>query len=194
MKNSFGVPVKKTAILAIISAITLFIIFKVSVNAGTFLSVLSDIEMKFFWLAFATIPPTLILNGVRWHWVLRSAGFSTSLQKIIFIVNSGISLSILPGRLGDFARSYPLRGEISPAKAIGTIILEKIVDISVLLCYSGIGFFILGKPVPGVLIMALSVLIIPLLYPLHRLGKRFGSGNIILAKINEAFEIIILIK
>lgn len=177
---------KKILILGLASALAFFIIFKTSVSIQDFSHIFKALNTYYFWLAFATIIPSILLNSVRWYFVLRASGFNISFGKVFKITTSSISLSVVPGRLGDLARSYPLRDIIPVHQSIGTIILEKIIDISVLCGYAGIGLALLGFPVGSFIALSAAVFAIPILYLVHVFGKNFANKNNFAKKLYEA--------
>ena len=181
-------------ILATASVLMLFIIFNTVVNLGGFSDVLRDIDWLYFILALLTMIPITILSAARWHYVISAAGYKVSFKEILMIIVSSMSLSIIPGRLGDIARSYPLRNKIPVSETIGTIVLEKIIDVSLLMILSAIGLSVIGYPFYGVILLLLTIAIFPLLNLTHKIGYRLLPRNAITSKIHQAFEILQKIK
>ena len=188
------IPVRKTVILGLVSILIIFILFKTLVNVGDFSRVIRGISWFYFFLAFGTMVPTFILSVVRWHSVLRSAGFNVSFWKIFKIIGSSMSLSIIPGRLGDLARSYPLRNKIPISQSIGTIVLEKIIDVCVLLVFSGIGLFLLGYSTLAGLMIFLAIGAVPLLEVLNMVIKKLPLENGLINKLQDALSILNKVK
>lgn len=188
------IPIRKTLVLASVSVLIIFIIFKTLVNIGDFSRVIRNISWFYFFIAFATIIPVIILNVVKWYLIVQAAGFNISFKKIFKIVITSTSLGILPGRLGDFARSYPLRHSIPLPQAIGTIVLEKIMDISVLLAFSGIGLFIFDYRTSAVFALLLAAGAFPLLKIMGSVGKKMLPENHLTEKIHDAFSVLNKIK
>ena len=180
----------KILVLAIVSALVFFILFKTSVHGPTFLGVLRTIDLRFFWLAFALVPLLFLCNGVRWYFVLRAAGFFVPLFQVIKVVLGSTSFSVIPGRIGDFARSYPLRRYIPVPEAIGTIILEKIMDVFVLLGYAAVGFFTLGYVRVALLIFCFFVAVPVLLTLVATFQKQTISSHKLVQKIYDALGIL----
>src|SRR3989344_787504 len=188
------IPVRKTIILGLVSILIIFILFKTLINVEDFSRVIQGISWFYFFLAFATMIPTFILSVVRWHSILRSAGFNVSFWKIFKIIGSSMSLSIVPGRLGDLARSYPLRNQIPISQSIGTIVLEKIIDICVLLVFSGVGLLLLGHPVFAGLVFFLAIGAIPLLEILNIVIKKLPLKSGLVNKLQDAVSVLNKVK
>lgn len=187
-------PVRKTVILAFVSALTIFILFKTLINLDDFSRVIKNINRTYFFLAFATLIPALMLSVVRWYLVLRSAGFSVSFWKIFKIIASSMSLSVIPGRLGDLARSYPLRNKIPVTQSVGTIIIEKIIDISVLMFFSAVGLALLGYFKISILVFMLSMGSFPALGVLNTLSRKVKFDHNLLTKLQNAISILSQIR
>src|SRR3989344_2092970 len=136
MNPAAKIPVKKTVVFALISSFILFILFKTLVNAGGFSSVIQNINWPYFFIAFSVMVPITFLGASRWYLILRSTGHNVPYSQIFKIVVTGMSLSLIPGRLGDLARSYPLRKSVPVARSISSIVIEKNVDVSVLMLMS----------------------------------------------------------
>ena len=185
-----NIPWKKTAIFGVISALSLFIIFNTVVNIKSFSTIISQIDMKYFWLALATIPPTILLVASRWYFVLRSADINIPFKKIFLTTTGSLAFVVIPGKLGDFSRCYPLRKEVPIEKTVGTIVLERIIDVCILLAYSGIGLFLLGNYSGSAIISALAISGIPvvMLFDKLKIGRMFN--NKLFKKIDEAAEIL----
>lgn len=105
-----------------------------------------------------------------------------------------MSLSIIPGRLGDLARSYPLRNKIPISQSIGTIVLEKIIDVCVLMVFSGIGLFLLGYTALAILMFFLVIGVIPLLEILNIIIKKLPLGNGLINKLQETLSVLNKVK
>ncbi len=181
---------KKTILLGFTSLLAFFIIFKTTVNVKSFSTIISQIDMRYFWLAFATIPPTILLNATRWYYVLKASGFSIKFKRVFVIATSSLSFIVIPGRLGDFARSYPLRREVPVGQTVATIILEKIIDICTLLIYASIGLFFLGYYTGSAIALLISIATIPGLIIFKKLKITSPAKNKVIEKIYGAAEIL----
>jgi len=190
MRPTFKIPTGRIVIFAFVSAFILFILFKTWVNLEGFYQVAREIDKFYFYWAFALMAPITFLGVTRWYLVLKAAGFKIAFWKIFKVVISGISLSLVPGRLGDLARSYPLRNSIPVAQSIGTIILEKIIDVSVLILFSGIGLLMLGQMIAATIMFCLAVGTIPALMIVRRVRLKLPLNNGVISKLSDAASIL----
>lgn len=88
-------------------------------------------------IGFATSP---FLNTARWQAILQSAGHSVGFKKIFLITMANWPFMVLPGRVGDLLKSYPLRHDVPISHSIVSILIEKIIDVLAL-----IGLIIIGS-------------------------------------------------
>jgi len=106
------------------------------------------------------------------------------------IATGSMPFSVVPGRLGDFIRSYPLRDEIPVSQTIATIILERIIDICALLIYAGIGLFFIEYYIGSAIALFISIAAIPSLIIFKKLKIIPPARNKIVEKIYGAAEIL----
>lgn len=81
-------------------------------------------------IGFATSP---FLNTLRWQAVLQGGGHAVGFKKIFLITMANWPFMVLPGRVGDLLKSYPLRHEVPVSHSIVSIVIEKIIDILALI-------------------------------------------------------------
>jgi hypothetical protein len=186
LKISWG----RTIFLGFTSLLAIYIIFKTTVSVRNFSEIINQIDNRYFWLAFAVIPPSIFLNAVRWHYVLKASGYIIKFKRVFMIATGSLPFCIIPGRLGDFVRSYPLRNEIPVSQTIATIILEKIIDICTLFLYAGIGLLLIGYYWGSAIALLISFATIPCLIILKKSGILPETENKMIKKIFDAAKIL----
>ena len=158
--------------MSLLAGLIIFYLFKTLIDIRDFAEVLKRVDIL---LLFSTIIVSFsvpVLSAFRWQFVLRLVGHDTSFKQSFSIVMSVWPLSILPGRVGDFARSYPLRNQIEPMGTAGAVLFEKVIDVASLLLLSAVGFLFLGHYGYAVILFLLSTMTIPMLF-LTRSVSRF---------------------
>lgn len=86
----------------------------------------------------------------RWQRLLRPAGTVTNRRAFNLVMISYLINYVLPGRLGELARSYMVgRDGISRLAALATVALEKVLDGLVILLALGIAATVLPLPAWG---------------------------------------------
>ena len=128
----------KIFLLLILTIIILFFIFtKINIRE-TFLIIMgSDKFYSLFILLIMIIMP--IIRSYRWFIVL-SEQKNVPFKKCLICTFSSLAFLFVPGRLGDFSKSYYLRKEMSALHSAGTIITERIIDMFALIFLVALSF------------------------------------------------------
>jgi uncharacterized protein (TIRG00374 family) len=100
---------------------------------------------------------------VRWWTILRKYDPEIQLRSCAWPLIVGFAINnVLPLRLGDFARVVGFRREIgiAPVKLLASIIVERLLDVTVLLAFLLIGLAILGtEKIPLTYLELMSVIV-----------------------------------
>ncbi len=150
----------KVALLSIATFIIFFFLLqniKEKINIET---ILAAINIKYFLLAIIISFISFPLGASRWFFLLKMTGYKIKFQQTLSLVLASSAISIIPGRLGDFAKIYPIRQQIPMQTSTHTIILEKIIDIFSLLTFSLFGFILVKKYFLSLTILILILIII----------------------------------
>lgn len=132
--------------LSLATLIIFAVIFRTSVQFSELVPVITGAKIPYLALALLCGFIGIFLATMRWYLLLRAAEYRVSFSRIFSIIMAIWPLSILPGRIGDFARPYPLRKAVPVVVSFGTVILEKVIDIISLLLVSSVGFLYMGMP------------------------------------------------
>ncbi len=113
----------------------IYVLSKVDLNVvkETFL----DMNLFFFLAAFAMVIPSLFIKTNKWKQLINpfkiklmwKEGFSA------WLVGFFIGL-ITPGRIGDLTRAFYLREKMAIGKALTTVVVDRVIDIIVLIILS----------------------------------------------------------
>lgn len=82
-----------------------------------------------YWASF-------VIRGYRWHVLLANAGEKQPTPALIGIIITSFFVNcVVPAKMGDVYRAYLARTKlgVSAAKALGTIIAERLIDLCVLM-------------------------------------------------------------
>ena len=122
------------------------------------------------------------LRGVRWQWLLRSAGTRIGLRdstEIIFI--SWLVNCLVPAKLGDVYRAWLLRANytVSLSRTFGTVFIERIFDLFAILILglaAGFWSFRGNLPTEVQIVFAIGVIFVLALsiglFTLRNFGRR----------------------
>lgn len=135
----------RTIISFAIGILILFFALRGSqIDVGTSLRIIATANWKLVVAALFVYYLTFPIRGMRWRGMLENAGCRRSdlpgalgLAEIIYL--SWFVNCVVPAKLGDVYRAYLLRerSSVSFSKAGGTILAERLIDLTVLLAALG---------------------------------------------------------
>jgi len=133
---------KKNLKLLILLAITLFIysqLFKI-VGFHNILRVLSGADPEYLALSLLPFSLSILLTAKRWQNILLAMGYPINYIRCFNVLMAAFPLtSITPSKSGDLIRAYYLKSEIPITKVMGSVLTERLFDMSILVCFSLIG-------------------------------------------------------
>jgi uncharacterized protein (TIRG00374 family) len=151
---------KKTIISFIVSfAILYFLIKNIDINAV--IAVSKNLNISIYVLAIAVHYSSFYIRGLRWKKLLNAIQIRAStlvLTEMVFL--SWFANSIVPAKIGDMYKSYLLKKYNSApiSTSLGTIVVERIFDIAVLLILLSVSGAILFKDkIPGHILQSLEI-------------------------------------
>ena len=143
---------KKTIISFIVSFTILYFLIK-NIDINGVIAVSKNLNISIYVLAIAVHYSSFYVRGLRWKKLLNAIQIraaTPALTEMVFL--SWFANSIVPAKIGDVYRSYLLkRYNSSPmSTSLGTIVVERIFDIAVLLILLSVSGAILFKDkMPG---------------------------------------------
>ncbi len=84
--------------------------------------------------------PIVLTKALKWKAIIKAYGVEFPLSRAVSSWLIGFAAGIVtPGRMGDFARVYYLRGRLPSGEAATTVAVDRIIDIFILFSLSLIG-------------------------------------------------------
>jgi glycosyltransferase 2 family protein len=149
-------PVIRAVVGIAISAVAIGLVVS-TVDVGATLDALVRADLR--WVAFAAVLSTadLAFRGLRWQRLIRPIAEVGFLRMWGYLAIGYAANNILPARLGELVRSHYLgdREGISRASALGTVVVERVVDLVAVVAIASVALLVLG--VRGVLGQAVSI-------------------------------------
>ncbi len=135
---------RNIAIWTVLSAVVVFIL----------LSLISDLEA--LEAALIHFPPGLLvpigllslgnycLRYVKWHWYLKLLGHRINRYPNFLIFLSGFALTVTPGKLGEFIKTYIVKERFNVPYTASTAVLlmERFTDLAAIVLLSCLGLFL----------------------------------------------------
>ncbi len=193
--------IKKRTLLSFVIAFIIMYFLFTKININEAIAIIKTTNLFYYFIAFIMYYLSFPIRGLRWKKLLENVGFKKNtkdLTEILFV--SFFVNCIVPAKLGDLYRGYLLKKNygVSGSMAIGTIFMERIFDLIMLVILLGISsFLIFGDRIPQSILFALELgyviciaIVIALIFMKHRVefienllpGKikgyfyRFGKG------------------
>ncbi len=141
---------------AAISVVAIALVIR-TVDLGKTLDVLSRADLR--WVAFGALLSTadLAFRGLRWQRLIRPIAPVRYVAMFGYLLIGYAANNILPARLGELVRSHYLgdREGISRASALGTVVVERVVDLVAVVAIASAALLVLS--VRGVVASAVLV-------------------------------------
>jgi uncharacterized protein (TIRG00374 family) len=134
-------------------------------------NVLSRADLRWVALALVLFSFDLAFRALRWQRLLRPIAHVGYLPMFAYLLVGYLANNILPARLGELVRSHYLgdREGISRASALGTVVVERVVDLVAVVAIASVAILVLsvrglvgnvvllGAAVTGLLLVVLAV-------------------------------------
>jgi uncharacterized protein (TIRG00374 family) len=141
----------------------------VAISVFSIWFVLRDVDLGAAWRIIGTANPAwlaiglvfvssdILLRAVRWQRLILPIQRVRYLPILGYLLVGYLANNVLPARLGELVRSHYLgdRERISRASTLGTVVVERVVDIAVLVAIGSVAILVLN--VRGVVASAILV-------------------------------------
>lgn len=108
--------------------------------------VLSRADLRWVALALVLYSFDLAFRALRWQRLLRPIAHVRYLPMFAYLLVGYLANNILPARLGELVRSHYLgdREGISRAAALGTVVVERVVDLVAVVAIASVALLVLS--------------------------------------------------
>ncbi|MEA2547382.1 MAG: glycosyltransferase 2 family protein [Chloroflexota bacterium] len=149
-------PLLRALVGAAISIAALWFVLR-GVDLARTGDVLARADLRWIVLAAVFLSTDLALRALRWQRLLRPIATVRYLSMLGYLLIGYLANNVLPARLGELVRSHYLgdREGISRASALGTVVVERIVDLVAVVAIASTALLVLS--VRGVVASAVLV-------------------------------------
>jgi uncharacterized protein (TIRG00374 family) len=149
-------PILRAAVGAAISIVALWLVLR-GVDLARTADVLAHADARWIALAAVCLATDLALRALRWQRLLRPVAVVRYGPMLGYLLVGYLANNILPARLGELVRSHYLgdREGISRASALGTVVVERIVDLVAVVAIASTALLVLS--VRGIVASAVLV-------------------------------------
>lgn len=137
--------VLRTVVGTAISLVALWFVFR-TVDVGGALQVLAGASLPWVAVMVAALAADIATRVVRWWVLLRPVADVGLVRTGQYLTTGYAANNVLPARLGEFVRAHYLgdREGMSRSTALGTIVVERVVDFTALVAIAGVALLVLG--------------------------------------------------
>lgn len=150
------IPAIKTIILiATTVAVFIFLTRFIKLDFKNIISIQPSYILRAILITLCFFP----LSAARWYFILQGLNIQTTYRKVMIAVIGSGPLALLPGRLGDFSRVFIFPNNLM-ARAAGSIVFEKIIDVLVLMGMAAAGcaaagLYLLSAGLAGLILLSI---------------------------------------
>ena len=155
---------------AAISIVALWLVLR-GVDLAKTRDVLARADLRWIGLAAIFLATDLVLRALRWQRLLRPIAKVRYSSMLGYLLVGYLANNVLPARLGELVRSHYLgdREGISRASALGTVVVERVVDLVAVVAIASAALLVLsvrgvvagavlvGAGVAGLLLVVLAL-------------------------------------
>ncbi len=155
-----GLSMKVSRLLPLVGVL-IFIYVLSQIDLQQLVLELSSVDMLVYFVVLVVAFLHIPLKALKWNFLIKSYGIKFPLSKSCraWLVGFGIG-QITPGRIGDFARAYYLKSETRIGKSLTTVIIDRVIDVAILIGLAIISMFLfITYYVPDLSLMPVLVFI-----------------------------------
>ena len=141
-----GRPPLLRAVVGIAISILALIVVAGSVDLPTTARVLRDASPAWVVVAAAFLVADVLVRALRWRLLLAPVAFVRLRRVLGYLLIGYLANNVLPARLGELVRCHYLgdREGISRTTALGTVVVERVVDIAVVVAIAAVAILVLS--------------------------------------------------
>ena len=163
---------RKGTLIKIGLTILLFIVLFLKLDLSDVIDILSSLRLSYFVIALMSVPVLYIIRTYKWCILLGSIKIKKPFGNLFEIVLMGVFYGLLtPGKVGEIGRAYHL--EEKKSETIPTILMEKIIDIFILVILSLLTVILFFYDCSAFWYILLSLIVLLILAILLLSNKKF---------------------
>jgi glycosyltransferase 2 family protein len=129
----------KFFIILITTCVVFYLLFR-QIDLDSVWNIILHANIWWLLATFSVILTYPIFGALRWRIILNSMGFNLKFWKAFKIVMGAWSLSsVTPSKAGDLIRANPIKNSVPISKTAGSILIERVFDVLLLLILALIG-------------------------------------------------------
>ena len=148
--------VARTVVGLTISVVALWLVFR-TVDLGSALAILRTASPAWIAVMFVAMLAEIAVRALRWRVILAPVARVRYQRTVQYLTIGYAANNVLPARLGELVRAHYVgdREGVSRSTALGTIVVERVIDFTALVAIAAAALVILG--VRGDLVSAIEL-------------------------------------
>jgi uncharacterized protein (TIRG00374 family) len=135
----------RTALGISISVVALWLVFR-TVDLQSALEILRSADPAWIAVMLVAICADLLFRALRWQVILAPVARVSYRRTVQYLTTGYAANNVLPARLGELVRAHYVgdREGVSRASALGTIVVERVIDFTVIVAVAAGSLLLLG--------------------------------------------------
>lgn len=146
---------KYSSLFKILLTVILIVVLLLKINVSEIVGVFKSINYFFMIPVLILVPVLYVIRSMRWKILLDSVEIKISLKHALDLILIGSFYGLItPGKIGEFGRIFYL--DEKKTISVATVMMEKTMDIAVLIVLSLITVFIFFRGISILLILIIG--------------------------------------
>ena len=135
----------RTAVGISVSVVALWLVFR-TVDLASALEILRTADPVWVAVMLLAVCADIAVRALRWRVILAPVARVSYRRTVQYLTTGYAANNVLPARLGELVRAHYVgdREGVSRTTALGTIVVERVIDFTVLVAVAAISLVILG--------------------------------------------------
>jgi hypothetical protein len=135
----------RTALGISVSVVALWLVFR-TVDLASALEILRTADPTWIAVMLLAICADILVRALRWRVILAPVARVRYLRALGYLTTGYAANNVLPARLGELVRAHYVgdREGVSRASALGTIVVERVIDFTVIVAVAAGSLLLLG--------------------------------------------------
>ena len=165
----------KISRLFLLVGVFLFIYILLNIDIGKTFQILLNANILLIIIVVFVVFLSVLIKALKWNILIHIYDKEYPLKSATKAWLMGFSLSMVtPARIGDISRAYYIKHKVSVGKGITTVIIDRVIDITILFCMAIIGLvsFAAFFTADSSLFLVVSVLFVMFVFGVYASTKK----------------------
>lgn len=140
----------------------IFVLILLSIDLDKFIETIAGARLDYLFFALILGFIGIFIRALKWKTLIQTQGIKISSVKTFKYYLIGISAGLItPGRIGDLIKAFYIKEKInSLSKALSTVVVDRLIDIAILIIAGVLAVLIFGQFFNTVLVYYSSIVLL----------------------------------